>query len=120
MRKLCLSFLAMTMATTVFAGKVPKYDSNNAVGIHAKAKIVDIEEIWRTAKVKKYSDCRDITNDSVTSTLCDTIELITINKSIDYYRVTFDLYGETFTLKLKKRPVSTTMTMVVSLYPYDY
>ena len=75
-------------------------------------------------KAKKYSDCRDILDkkDGLTGrkTLCDTIELITINKSIDYYRVTFDLYGETFTLKLKKRPVSTTMTMVVSLYPYDY
>tara|TARA_B100000586_G_scaffold108502_1_gene77871 strand:+ start:130 stop:504 length:375 start_codon:yes stop_codon:yes gene_type:complete len=124
MKKLCLSFLAMTMATTVFAVKVPKYDSNNTVGLHAEAKIVDIEEVWRTARVKKYSDCRDILDkkDGLTGrkTLCDNIELITINKSIDYYRVTFDLYGETFILKLKKRPVGTTMTMIVSLYPYNY
>ena len=114
----------MTMATTVFAVKVPKYDSNNTVGLHAEAKIVDIEEVWRTARVKKYSDCRDILDkkDGLTGrkTLCDNIELITINKSIDYYRVTFDLYGETFILKLKKRPVGTTMTMIVSLYPYNY
>ena len=114
MKKLCLSFLAMTMATTVLAGAT----------FVTYAEIVDIEEVWRTAKAKKYSDCRDILDkkDGLTGrkTLCETIEWETINKSIDYYRVTFDLYGETFTLKLKKRPVSTTMTMVVSLYPYDY
>ena len=115
MKKLCLGFLAMTMATTVFAA------TGDRAAFVTYAKIVDIEEVWRTARVKKYSDCRDILDkkDGLTGrkTLCDNIELITINKSIDYYRVTFDLYGETFTLKLKKRPVGTTMTMIVSLYP---
>ena len=108
MKKLCLSFIAMTMATTVFAW-MP------SASFVTYAKIVDIEEIWRTAKVKKYSDCRDVGS----TTLCDIVEYITINKSIDYYLVTYDLYGKTFTLKLKRRPVGTKKQMSVFVIPYD-
>ena len=113
MKKLCLSFLAMTIATTVLA----------EVTFVTYAKIVDIEEIWRTARVKKYSDCRDILDkkDGLTGrkTLCDTVEWVTINKVIDYYRVTYNLYGETFVLQLKKRPVGIKKQMTVYVIPYD-
>ena len=113
MKKLCLSFLAMTMATTVLAGAT----------FVTYAEIVDIEEVWRTAKAKKYSDCRDILDkkDGLTGrkTLCDTVEYVTINKSIDYYRVTYNLYGKTFVMRLKKRPVGIKKQVSVSVYPYD-
>jgi hypothetical protein len=105
MKKLCLGFLAMTITTTVFA----------TASFVTEAKIVDIEEVWRTAKIKKYTDCRDVGS----TTLCDTIEWITINKSIDFYRVTYDLYGKNFILKHKKRPVGITRDFTVSVYPYN-
>jgi hypothetical protein len=109
MKKLCLGFLAMTISTTVFA----------TATFITEAKIVDIEEVWRTAKIKKYSDCRDVISGTKTSTLCDTIEWITINKSIDFYRVTYDLFGKNFILKHKKRPVGITRDFTVSVYPYN-
>ena len=112
MKKLYLGFLAMTMATTVFAA------SGSRAGFVTYAKIVDIEEIWRTAKVKRYSDCREVTNDSVISTLCDNIEWKTINKSIDHYRVTYDLYGKTFSIKEKIRPIGTERRMRITASPY--
>ena len=102
----------MIMATTVFAA------SGSRAGFVTYAKIVDIEEIWRTAKVKRYSDCRDVINDSVTSTLCDTIEWKTINDSVDHYRVTYELHGKTFTMKHKKRPIGTEKRMTISVTPY--
>tara|TARA_B100001245_G_C22675677_1_gene330492 strand:- start:109 stop:465 length:357 start_codon:yes stop_codon:yes gene_type:complete len=117
MKKLCLGFLAMTMATTVFAG------AGNSTQYTAWAKIVDIEEVWRTAKVKRYSDCRDILDkkDGLTGrkTLCETIEWETINKTIDHYRVSYDLYGKIFTLHLKSRPIGTKKRMTVWVTPYD-
>ena len=112
MKKLCLGFLAMTMATTVFAG------SGSTASYVTYAKIVDIEEVWRTARVKRYSDCRDVINDSVTSTLCDTIEWKTINVAVDYYRVTYNLYGKTFSIKEKTRPIGTERRMRVTASPY--
>ena len=61
---------------------------------------------------------RDVINDSVTSTLCDTIEWKTINDSIDHYRVTYELHGKTFTMKHKSRPIGTEKRMTVSVTPY--
>ena len=113
MKKLCLSFLAMTIATTVLASAT----------FVTYAKIVDIEEVWRTAKAKKYSDCRDILDkkDGLTGrkTLCDTVEYVTINKSIDYYRVTYNLYGKTFVMKLNKRPVGIKKQVTIHVQLYD-
>lgn len=107
MKKLCLGFLAMTMATTLFAGK-------NKIHYVTYANIIDIEEVWRTAKVKKYTDCRDVGS----TTLCDTVTWHTINESIDFYRVTYDLYGKTFTLKHKIRPIGLKKKMSVSVTSY--
>ena len=109
MKKLYLGFLAMTMATTVFAA------SGSRAGFVTYAKIVDIEEIWRTAKVKRYSDCRDVDG----NTFCKTIEWETINKSIDFYRVSYDLYGKIISFKLKSRPIGTKKRMTVWVTPYD-
>ena len=111
MKNLYLGFLALTMASTVFAG-------GNTAQYLAYAKIVDIEEVYRTNKVKRYSDCREVTNDSVISTLCDNIEWKTINKSIDHYRVTYDLYGKTFSIKEKIRPIGTERRMRITASPY--
>jgi hypothetical protein len=116
MKKLCLSFLAMTMATTVFA----------ATGDRAKfvtyADIVDIEEVWRTAKVKRYTDCRDILDkkDGLTGrkTLCDTVEWVTINDVIDFYRVTLNLAGKNFVIRQKTRPTGTKRKVSVSVTTY--
>ena len=109
MKKLCLGFLAMTMATTVFAA------TGDRAAFVTYAKIVDIEEVWRTARVKRYSDCRDVDG----NTLCETIEWETINKSIDFYRVSYDLYGKIFSLNLKSRPIGTKKRMTVWVTPYD-
>ena len=109
MKKLYLGFLALTMASTVLAG------AGNTAQYTAYAKIVDIEEVWRTAKVKRYSDCRDVNG----NTLCETIEWETINKSIDFYRVSYDLYGKIISFKLKSRPIGTKKRMTVWVTPYD-
>ena len=111
MKKLCLGFLALTLTSTVFAGK-------NTASFITYAKIVDIEDVWRTTKVKRYSDCRDITMDGKTSTLCDTMEWQTINDSIDFYRVTYELHGKTFTMKHKTRPTGIFQRMSISVKPY--
>ena len=117
MKKLCLGFLALTLSTTVLAA------SGTKAAFVTYADIVDIEEVWRTVKVKRYTDCRDILDkkDGLTGrkTLCDTVEYVTINKSIDYYRVTYNLYGKTFVMRLKKRPVGIKKQVSVSVYPYD-
>ena len=111
MKKLCLGFLALTIATAVLAG-------GNTAQYVTYAKIVDIEKVYRTSKVKRYSDCREVTNDSVTSTLCDNIEWKTINQAIDHYRVTYELYGKTFSIKEKTRPIGTERRMRVTATPY--
>ncbi len=108
MRKLCLSFLAQViMGSTVLAG-------GTTAQYLAVAKIVDIEEVYRTVKVKRYSDCRDVGS----TTLCDNIEWKTINDSIDHYRVTYNLYGKTFSIKEKTRPIGTERRMRVTASPY--
>ena len=116
MKKLCLGFLAMTMASTVFAG-------GNTAQYLAYAKIVDIEEVYRTNKIKRYSNCREILDekDGLTGrkTLCDDIEWKTINVSVDYYRVTYDLYGKTFSIKEKIRPIGTERRMRITASPYQ-
>tara|TARA_B110000014_G_C19604301_1_gene320147 strand:- start:128 stop:457 length:330 start_codon:yes stop_codon:yes gene_type:complete len=106
----------MTMATTVFA----------ATGDSAKfvtyADIVDIEEVWRTVKVKRYTDCRDILDkkDGLTGrkTLCDTVEWVTINDVIDYYRVTLNLAGKNFVMRQKTKPTGNKrkVSLTVKLY----
>jgi hypothetical protein len=111
MKKLYLSFIALTMASAIFAG-------NKQAQYLAVAQIVDIEEIYRTNKVKRYSDCREVANESVTTTLCDNIEWKTINKSIDHYRVTYNLYGKTFSIKEKTRPIGTERRMRIIASPY--
>jgi hypothetical protein len=108
MKKLCLGFLALTMASTVFAA------SGSRAGFVTYADIVNIEEVWHTAKIKRYTDCRDVGS----TTLCDTIEWITVNDTIDFYRVTYDLYGKLFKLKHKKRPVSLRKKMSISVTTY--
>ena len=115
MKKLCLGFLALTMASTIFAGgKTAQY--------LAVAQIVDIEEVYRTNKVKKYSNCRDILDkkNGLTGrkTLCDDIEWKTINTTIDHYRVTYNLYGKTFSIKEKTRPIGTERRMRITASPY--
>jgi hypothetical protein len=108
MKKLCLGFLAMTMATTVFAA------TGDRAAFVTYAKIVDIEEVWRTAKIKRYSDCRDVGS----TTLCDTIETVTINESIDFYRVTLNLGGKNFVIRQKTRPTGTKRKISVSITLY--
>jgi hypothetical protein len=113
MRKLILSLLATSMMTaTAFAEA--KFMSGNSAQLLIRAKIVDIEVIYRTSRVKKYSDCREVNK----TTLCDTIEYVTINKSIDYYYVTYNLGGSTFSIKEKKRPIGTEARMSVVVTPY--
>jgi len=117
MRKLCLSFLAQViMGSTILAG------SGTTVAYVTYAKIIDIEEVWRTNRVKQYSNCRDILDkkNGLTGrkTLCDDIEWKTINESIDFYRVTYDLYGKTFQMKHKSRPIGTEKRMSITVKSY--
>ena len=116
MRKLCLSFLAMTMATTVFAA------TGDSAQFVTYADIVDIEEVWRTNKVKRYTDCRDILDkkDGLTGrkTLCDTVEWVTINDVIDFYRVTLNLGGKNFVIRQKTRPTGTKRKVSVTVKTY--
>ena len=107
MKKLCLSFLAVTMASTIFA-------FDDTAGFVTYAKIVDIEEVWRTAKVKRYSDCRDVGS----TTLCDTIEWITINDTIDFYKVTLNLGGKDFVIRQRSRPTGTQRKVSVKVTTY--
>jgi hypothetical protein len=108
MKKLCLSFLAMTMASTIYAA------SGDRAGFVTYADIVDIEEVWHTAKIKRYSDCRDV--DSIT--LCDTIEWITVNDTIDFYRVTLNLAGKNFVIRQKTRPTGLKRKVSVTVTTY--
>ena len=116
MKKLCLGFLAMTMATTVLAA------SGDRAGFVTYADIVDIEEVWRTARIKRYTDCRDILDkkDGLTGrkTLCDTVEWVTINDVIDFYRVTLNLAGKNFVIRQKTRPTGTKRKVSVSVTTY--
>ena len=111
MRKLCLSFLAQViMGSTVLAG-------GNTVQYLAVAQIVDIKEVYRTNKVKRYSDCRDVGS----TTLCDTIEWVTINDTIDFYRVTLNLggkNGKNFVIRQKTRPTGDKRKVSVKVTTY--
>ena len=107
MKKLCLSFLAVTMASTIFA-------FDDTAGFVTYAKIVDIEEVWRTAKVKRYSDCRDVGS----TTLCDTIEWVTINDTIDFYRVTLNLGDKNFVIRQKTKPIGDKRKVSVKVTTY--
>ena len=108
MKKLCLSFLAMTMASTIYAA------TGTTAGFVTYAKIVDIEEVWRTIKVKRYTDCRDVGS----TTLCDTIEWITINDTIDFYKVTLNLGGKDFVIRQRSRPTGTQRKVSVKVTTY--
>tara|TARA_B100001179_G_scaffold74277_1_gene52094 strand:+ start:2133 stop:2474 length:342 start_codon:yes stop_codon:yes gene_type:complete len=111
MKKLCLSFLAMTMASTIYAA------TGTTAGFVTYAKIVDIEEVWRTIKVKRYTDCRDVGS----TTLCDTIEWVTINDTIDFYRVTLNLggkNGKNFVIRQKTRPTGDKRKVSVKVTTY--
>jgi len=111
MKKLCLSFLAMTMASTIYAA------TGTTAGFVTYAKIVDIEEVWRTIKVKRYTDCRDVGS----TTLCDTIEWVTINDTIDFYRVTLNLggkNGKNFVIRQKTRPTGNKRKVSVKVTTY--
>ena len=116
MKKLCLSFLAMTMASTIYAV------TGTTAGFVTYAKIVDIEEVWRTVKVKRYTDCRDILDkkDGLTGrkTLCDTVEWVTINDVIDFYRVTLNLAGKNFVIRQKTRPTGLKRKVSVTVTTY--
>ena len=116
MRKLCLSFLAQViMGSTILAG-------GNTAQYLAVAQIVDIKEVYRTNKVKRYSNCRDILDkkDGLTGrkTLCDTVEWVTINDVIDFYRVTLNLAGKNFVIRQKTRPTGTKRKVSVSVTTY--
>ena len=78
------------------------------------AKIVDIEEVWRTAKIKRYTDCRDVGS----TTLCDTIEWVTINESVDFYRVTLNLGGKDFVIRQKNKPTGDKRKVSVKVTTY--
>jgi hypothetical protein len=108
MKKLCLSFLAMTMASTIYAA------TGTTAGFVTYAKIVDIEEVWRTAKIKRYTDCRDVGS----TTLCDTIEWVTINDTIDFYRVTLNLGGKNFVIRQKTKPTGDKRKVSVKVTTY--
>ena len=113
MKKLWLSLLAsLVMTTTAVAGS--GHISGNTAQLVVPVKIVDIEVIYRTSRVKRYSDCREVKN----ITLCDTIKYAVINNSIDHYRVTYDLGGKTFSIKEKTRPIGTESRMKIVVTPY--
>ena len=116
MKKLCLGFLALTLSTTVLAA------SGTKAAFVTYADIVDIEEVWRTVKVKRYTDCRDILDkkDGLTGrkTLCDTVEWVTINDVIDFYRVTLNLGGKNFVIRQKTRPTGTKRKVSVTVKTY--
>ena len=98
----------MTMASTIYAA------TGTTAGFVTYAKIVDIEEVWRTIKVKRYTDCRDVGS----TTLCDTIEWVTINDVIDFYRVTLNLAGKNFVIRQKTRPTGTKRKVSVTVKTY--
>ena len=101
----------MTMASTIYAA------TGTTAGFVTYAKIVDIEEVWRTIKVKRYTDCRDVGS----TTLCDTIEWVTINDTIDFYRVTLNLggkNGKNFVIRQKTRPTGDKRKVSVKVTTY--
>ena len=115
MNKLCkglLMILALSIGGTAIAS-----GKNTAIYV-TTAKIVDIEEVYKTSKVKRYSNCKDVQIDSVTKTFCDNIEWITINTDVESYRVTYKLYGSEFTILEKSRPVGIEKRMKVIVTPY--
>ena len=108
MRYLVMALLACSISTTAIAG-----GKNTAIYV-TTAKIADIEEVYKTSKIKRYSNCKDVD----TKTFCDNIEWKTINTGVDYYRVTYVLYGSKFTIIEKSRPVGIEKRMKVTVTPY--
>ena len=98
----------MTMASTIYAA------TGTTAGFVTYAKIVDIEEVWRTIKVKRYTDCRDVGS----TTLCDTIEWVTINDTIDFYRVTLNLGDKNFVIRQKTKPIGDKRKVSVKVTTY--
>ena len=112
MKYLVMALMACSISTTAIAS-----GKNTAIYV-TTAKIADIEEVYKTSKVKRYSNCKDVQIDSVTKTFCDNIEWKTINTGVDYYRVTYKLYGSQFTIIEKSRPVGIEKRMKVTVTPY--
>ena len=81
----------------------------------------DIEEVYKTSKLKRYSNCKTILHekDGLTGkkTFCDDIEWKTINTGVEHYRVTYELYGKTFSILEKHRPVGRNKRMKVTVTP---
>ena len=106
----------MLMVSTATAG-----GKNTAIYV-TTAKIVDIEDVYKTSKLKRYSNCKTILHekDGLTGkkTFCDDIEWKTINTGVEHYRVTYELYGKTFSILEKHRPVGRNKRMKVTVTPY--
>ena len=103
MKKILLGILATTMASTVLAGSA--HVSGSKAHYVTYANVVDIEPVYRTTKVKRYGDC-------------DKVEWVSKNEHVKWYRVTYELHGETFTLREMHRPLGNKTRMTVSVTPY--
>lgn len=115
-KSIAVTAIAMLMVSTAMANA-----KNTAIYV-TTAKIVDIEEVYKTSKVKRYSNCKDILVDQDglkgRKTFCDDIEWKTINTGVEHYRVTYELYGKTFSILQKHRPVGRNRRMKVTVTPY--
>ncbi len=116
MKKILLGILATTMASTVLAGSA--HVSGSKAHYVTYANVVDIEPVYRTTKVKRYGDCREIHTNGGLETICDKVEWVSKNEHVKWYRVTYELHGETFTLREMHRPLGNKTRMTVSVTPY--